>query len=386
MKTMIKPSHLNDQAKLKILCDNLCDNIEELLSGLDVEYKHNPKMVTMSCPVHGGDNKGALNLYIQGDSYRGNWKCRTHGCEKTFKGSIIGLIRGILSHQKYHWEKSGDQTCSFADAVAYATAFLKQDMSDIKVSKVSRNKQSFASAIQHMSGRYGNTNNGPLITRDMVRRSLSIPADYYIRRGYSAAILEKYDIGLCNNPEKEMYNRVVAPIYDDQHQYLIGCTGRSIFEKCDNCKSYHDPNSSCPSIDNRWIYSKWKHSSNFKSQNTLYNYWYAKEHIAKSGYVIVVEGPGNVWKLEEQNIHNSVAIFGASMSDRQKIILDSSGAMTIIVLTDNDEAGRQAAIQIKDKCSKTYRVFVPTISQPDVADMTPDQIQSEIVRFIESKI
>lgn len=386
MKTMIKPSHLNDQAKLKILCDNLCDNIEDLLSGLDIEYKYHQKMVTMSCPIHGGDNKGALNLYIQGDSYRGNWKCRTHGCEDIFKGSILGLIRGILSHQKYGWEKSGDQTCSFADAVSYATSFLKQDMSDIKVSKISRNKQSFTSAIQYVSDKQNNINSGPLVSREMVRRSLSIPANYYIQRGFSADILDKYDIGLCNNPNKEMYNRVVAPIYDDEHNYLIGCTGRSIFEKCDTCKSHHDPNSLCPSIDNRWRYSKWKHSSSFKSQNTLYNYWYAKEHIAKLGYVIIVEGPGNVWKLEEHAIHNSVAIFGASMSDRQKIILDSSGAMSIIVLTDNDEAGKQAAIQIQNKCAKTYRIFIPTISQPDVADMTSDQIQSEIISFIESRV
>ena len=169
-------------------------------------------------------------------------------------------------------------------------------------------------------------------------------------------------------------------------EYLIGCTGRSIFEKCDHCGAYHAATDACPDIEKRWLFPKWKHSSNFKSQNSLYNYWYAKEHIQKLGYVIVVESPGNVWKLEENHIHNSVAIFGSSMSDRQKVILDSSGAMTIIVLTDNDEAGRQAAIQIKDKCAKTYRVFIPSISQADVAEMTSQQIQQEIISFIESKI
>lgn len=382
---MNKQSRLNDQAKLKVLCDQLCDNIEDLLGSLDIQYKNGPKMVSMSCPIHGGDNIGALNLYTQGDSYRGNWKCRTHGCEKVFKSSILGFIRGVMSHRKHGWEKDEDKTCSFQEAVNYATSFLKADLNDIKISKLSRNKQSFTTAVQYIG------NNKPIITptggisRAIVRKSLDIPAEYYLNRGYSEDILNKYDIGFCHNPKKEMYNRVVAPIYDDHHEYLIGCTGRSIFEKCTHCSCYHDQNNSCPDKEKRWLYPKWKHSSNFKSQNTLYNYWYAKDFISKLGYVIVVEGPGNVWRLEENNIHNSVAIFGSSMSDRQKIILDSSGAMTIIVLTDNDDAGRQAAEQIKSKCHKIYRVFIPTITASDVGDMTKEQISTEIVGYIESK-
>jgi len=96
----------------------------------------------------------------------------------------------------------------------------------------------------------------------------------------------------------------------------------------------------------------------------------------------LVESPGNVWKLEENNIHNSLGIFGAALSDRQKIILDSSGAMTIIVLTDNDEAGRKAADQIKEKCQNTYRVFTPSITKADIADMTSEEINTEIKDYI----
>lgn len=387
MKTMKKQYHLNDQAKLKVLCDQLCDNIEDLLQSLDVEYKYSPKMVTMKCPIHGGDNTGALNLYIQGDSYRGNWKCRTHGCEKTFKGSILGFIRGVLSHDKYQWEKQGDPTCSFVDAINYASAFLKADLSQIKISKTSRDKQSFTTTIQYITNATQKaTSTEPVISRATVQQSLQIPSMYYIDRGYSKDILIKYDIGLCNNPNKEMYNRVVAPIYDDAHTRLVGCTGRSIFEKCDQCHCYHNPIENCKTPDRVWLYPKWKHSANFKSQNTLYNYWYAKDFIANLGYAIIVESPGNVWKLEENNIHNSVAIFGCSLSDRQKVILDSSGAMSIIVLTDNDEAGRQAALQIQEKCNKTYRVFIPKITAADVGEMTSEQIKLEIIDYIESNI
>ena len=50
---MTKKYRLPDQAKLKIICDELCDNIESLFDGFGIEYKSNSKMISMSCPVHG---------------------------------------------------------------------------------------------------------------------------------------------------------------------------------------------------------------------------------------------------------------------------------------------------------------------------------------------
>ncbi|MFM7796133.1 MAG: hypothetical protein ACKO7N_05150, partial [Candidatus Nitrosotenuis sp.] len=144
--TMTK-SHLNDQAKLKIVCDEVCDNIETLLETFGLDYKFNNKMITMSCPIHGGDNESAFNLYPEGDNYRGNWKCRTHGCEKVFKASVIGFIRGVISHQKYDWENEGDATCSFKEAVEFATQFIKKDLSSIKISRSEKEKRQFTSVV-----------------------------------------------------------------------------------------------------------------------------------------------------------------------------------------------------------------------------------------------
>lgn len=381
MTTTMTKSHLNDQSKLKVVCDEVCDNIESLLDSFGLEYKFNNKMVTMSCPIHGGDNISALNLYPEGNTYRGNWKCRTHNCEKIFKGSVLGFIRGIISSQKYSWSTSGDVTCSFKEAVEYATLFINKDLSSIKINKKDKEKQQFTSIVGYL-------NNEPAkiisrVTRNQIIKSLNIPAQYYLDRKYSKEILTKYDVGLCDKEGKEMYNRIVVPIYDNNYEYMVGCTGRSLYEKCTNCKGFHNPDSSCPTTDSLWKYSKWKHNMDFKSQNNLYNFWFAKQHIFKSGIAIVVESPGNVWKLEENGIHNSVAIFGSSLSDRQKILLDSSGAMSLVVLTDNDDAGRKAAQQIKSKCQNTYRVFIPTISQEDVGEMTSEQINIEIKQYLE---
>lgn len=370
-----------DQAKLKIVCDELCDNIELLLETLDVPYKLNHKMISMCCPIHGGDNPSAVNIYPEGDTYRGNWKCRTHNCEQEFKGSIIGFIRGVISSQKYHWEQAGDKTCTFQEALDYAMAFLKKDLSKIKISRTDREKKDFTNVINYINKDVMQTTSR--IGRDSIIKAIDIPAQYYLDRNYSDTVLTKYDVGLCTKPDKPMYNRVVVPIYDNDYKYMVGCTGRSIFEKCCDCGSYHASTDNCPDVEKRWLYSKWKHSLDFKSQNHLYNFWFAKEHIYKTGVAIVVESPGNVWRLEENGIHNSVAIFGSSLSDRQKILLDSSGAMSLVVLTDNDDAGKKAAEQIKSKCQNTYRVFVPTISKPDIGEMTSQEIQTEIQEYME---
>lgn len=379
--TMMIESRLNDQIKLKILCDDLCDQIESVLDHFNLEYKSNGKMISMCCPIHNGDNPSAISLYPTGDTYRGNWKCRTHNCEKTFKGSIIGFIRGIISSQKYNWTKPGDKFASFKEAVEFTTKFLNKDFSDIKVSKVDRNKKTFTSIVGYI-----NSEQQPetkLISRDNIVKALQIPAQYYVDRGYSPEILTKYDVGLCSSPGKEMYNRVVVPIYDNDYKYMVGCSGRSMFEKCGKCSSFHDTNNHCPNDEMLWIHSKWKHNSEFKAQNYLYNFWFAKKFIMQSNIAVIVESPGNVWRLEENGIHNSVGIFGSSLSDRQKILLDSSGAMSLVILTDNDDAGRKAAEQIQKKCQNTYKIYIPKISKNDVGEMTSEEINSEIKTILE---
>ena len=374
---MNKASRSYNQNQLKILCDNLCDQIDNLFEVLDIQdIKQNGKMLVGCCPIHDGDNASAFNLYPDGENYRGNWKCRTHNCDKVFKGSIIGFVRGVLSNRKHNWKIDGDKTVSFNDTIKFIEDFLGHNLDNIKVSKSEIEKRTFASVVKHIVN--NDNDNLPKISRHSIRNSLQVPSTYFIQRGFDSKILDRYDVGLCDKPEKEMYNRAVAPIYDIDHKYMVGCTGRSIFDKCLNCGSFHDPSHTCPSSEDKWKFSKWKHNYQFKSQNHLYNLWFAKKHILESSKVILVESPGNVWRLEENGIHNSVALFGSSLSDKQKILLDGSGAMTIICIMDNDDAGTKALEIIKNKCRNTYNIININISKPDIAEMNSDEIEKEI--------
>jgi 5S rRNA maturation endonuclease (ribonuclease M5) len=378
MKTPMK-SRSYDQNKLKVVCDQVCDNIEDLLNALDIEeFKMSNKMITMSCPIHGGDNPSAVNIYHTGDYYRGNWRCRTHNCDSTFKSSIIGFVRGVLSKTKYRWNREGDETASFQEAVDFCLSLLNKNIKDIKISRADAEKNTFARIVENVKQ---TQNTSPLskITKAQVREFLQIPSEYYIQRGYTKEILNKYDVGLCDNPNKEMHNRIVVPIYSIDGKVIVGCTGRSVFNACSKCNHYHAPTSECPDKEDIWKYCKWKHNFGFKSQEHLYNFWFARDHVQKSRTIILVESPGNVWRLEEAGIHNSVAIFGSSLSDKQKLLIDSSGAMNIILLMDNDDAGQKAIKQITEKCKKIYRIYSPSFEGPDVGELSIEDIRNTLV-------
>jgi 5S rRNA maturation endonuclease (ribonuclease M5) len=261
--------------------------------------------------------------------------------------------------------------------VSFAQKFLNLSLEDIKVSKKSIEKTKFINSIRYITDNKENKVKG--ITRNQAVKALKIPSKYFIDRGFSHQILARYDVGECFNPNKEMYNRAVVPIYDDKYEYMIGCTGRSIFEKCDKCSAYHNPNEQCPEPDNLWKFSKWRHSYKFKTQEHLYNMCFAKKHIKEMRSAVIVESPGNVWRLEEAGIHNSVAIFGSSLADRQKLLLDMSGAMSLILIMDNDQAGKKAREQITKKCSKIYNIYNIDIPEKDIACMSIDQIQAYIL-------
>ena len=169
-----------------------------------------------------------------------------------------------------------------------------------------------------------------------------------------------------------MYQRAVVPIYDNDHKYIVGCTGRSIHPRCEECKHYHPPKENCRH------FPKWMHSKGFQKEKWLYNYWKAKNYMLDTGVAILVESPGNVWRLAEAGIYNAVAIFGTAFNNDQKHLLDESGALSIVCLMDNDEAGKKAAAKIEEVCGRLYRLYFPRFNANDVADLNVDGVTSDI--------
>lgn len=374
--TMAKMYHskYKDYGKLKTLSRLAVKYSDQLYEyfGIQKSYK-NEILIKSVCPIHGGDNPTALNLYYNGD-YKIHYKCRTRQCEEIFGNDFIGLIRGALSRLNYNWEGSGDQTASFSESVEFLLKFLDQDFDTLSSENVNVEKLKFGSmvnAIDETSPHKG------VITRESYRERVQVPAPYYEKRGFSSEVLDEYDVGFCNNSSKPMYQRSVVPIYDNEYKYIVGCTGRSIFEKCSECNNYHNPQNKCRH------FPKWLHSKGFQKEKWLYNYWKAKASILDTGVAIIVESPGNVWRLAEAGITNVVAIFGTAFNNGQKHLLDQSGALSLVCLMDNDEAGQKAAKKIEERCGRLYRLYFPRFDANDVADLNVDKITSDIKPWID---
>ena len=107
--------------------------------------------------------------------------------------------------------------------------------------------------------------------------------------------------------------------------------------------------------------------------------WYAKEHIYKSKCAVLVESPGNVWRLEEAGVKIALGLFGASLSDGQLYALNSCGAMNIVLCMDKDEAGEKGSQTISSKLMKSYNVIVLDINASDIGEMPVSLIKRDVV-------
>lgn len=361
-----------DSGRLLAVQIMLCSRIDELMDGLGVEMSRAGKRYVGPCPVHGGDNSGACSVYHEGDTVPGFWQCKTRNCERVFKPTIIGFVRGVLSNQK-GWRSRNQPTVGFRDTLAWCCEFLGQDINSIKVDEDALEKTRFGGGVAVLTRRP--KEGGLKLSREAVRARLVTPAPYFVNRGWSAEVLDRYDVGLCDDPSKPFHDRVIVPVFDDAGKVVVGWTARSVHEKCEKCKHWHAPAKGCPRSDSEMrLACKWRNSDNFDRESRLYNWWSAKDEVRDGGVVCVCEGPGDVWRLEEAGIRCGVGLFGNLITDEQQVRLEMSGAMTLISLLNNDTAGASGNADLKEKLSRCYRLVFPPLPKNDLGDMSPVEV------------
>lgn len=162
-------------------------------------------------------------------------------------------------------------------------------------------------------------------------------------RGLEYNILEHFEVGYSSAKD-----RVVIPVRDAQYK-AVGFIGRAI-------KSEQEP---------RYLYNK-----GFKRADVLFNIQNAKQYSS----CIIVEGSIDAMFIHQAGFPNVVATLGSKVSDYQyklmKRYFDS-----IIVFSDNDEAGEQMKRDILFACSgkDLYTVELPA-DKKDAGEMTQEEI------------
>ena len=344
--------------ELKKLSDKIATNIVSILERLGIEVNDFDDYISCPCPVHEGDNPNAFTMTTDcSHPYFGMWKCWTQGCEERNINTPIGLVRILLS-------KAKEEDVSFDDTILYCMKLTETNAEDLNKESTTIKFDTLSAFERALQKREKNKASG--ITRSEVRKSLQRPAKYYIERGYSEKVLDEFDVGVCADQTKQMRGRVVAPVYDDEFKFMVGCVGRVAHENYNG--------------------RKWVNSKQFYAGAWLYGYWLSQDYIRKNRSVILVEGQGDVWRLWEAGIKNVVGMFGSGLTDTQTRILETSGAFTLILLTDNDEAGKKARMSIRKKCERTFNILEIDLSTKDVGEMSVGQISKELKPKLEGYI
>lgn len=359
-----------DNNQINFIQKRACERITEIFNALGCEYTERHDYLQCACPVHDGDNNRAMFWAIRSS----HWNCKTRGCHQDsisgFSSSVFGLVRGTMSRKtKRKW--SFQQSVYFvAQVLGLEQCFVDQTTAqDIEIDKIVRLYRKKQCATK--------SHGIPLSTMIPLLKSDQV---YYPNRGISPEIIAKYHISFCNTKHKSMYKRAFFPILDTTGRYIVGWSGRSIYNKCIKCSMYHHPErSSCPDSKYKGIYTKWKHSKNFHVELCLYNIWYAKPFINKTNMVILCESSNDVWAYEAIGIRNSVALLGLNLSRQQRLLLQNAGALTVVCTFDNDEAGIKAAQRIEKDLTHYFRVFCITPNNiNDIGDMLPLEIKTMI--------
>lgn len=353
----------------------LIENITDLFDKLGIEeYQDDYKKIVFACPIHNGDRPNNSSILKAGT---GNWKCFSEGCHEKYGSSngasLIGFVQAVLSQEKPITFYAALKWCAeFVGEVDYNPENVIDEDSKTEFIQLARYINREKSSI-------------PTFTpRNLVKTFLQIPAEYYLKRGYGERVLNKFDVGYCFSPQRSFFDRVVTPFYDDRGEYMIGASGRNKNEQCPRCHLHHNENVRCPiTKEEKIVATKWKHTSNFAADSYLYNYWNAKKHILNSHTVILVEGPGDVWRLEEAGIYNSLGLLGARLSTNQQIILEQSGAINLIVATDNDEAGKKAFNSINNNCKNIFNIKKAELPNKDPGSLTIEEVKQIFIPILE---
>jgi len=327
------------QLKMKLMT-----RISDLLNFFEIyDCFHGDLKITSACPVHQGDNHTAFNINIDHDDvFYGTWFCNTKRCHED-GNDIIALIGKLMSL------KNGDQV-PFTKVLSFCEDFVKDVDGDF--SKFSNKRDTLSSILAANS----KTKTKGKYDRSQVRSRLVFPCQYYLDRGYSPEALDHFDVGVCKDSRSEMYNRAVFPVYDESDEFMIGCVGRTISNDV----------------------KKWVNKKGFNKASYLYNYGKVLSDISRTSTIILVEGQGDVIRLYEAGIKNAVGIFGSNISDSQVFLLQKSGALNIVIMTDNDDAGGVCRSKARDKLKLSFNVYDVVTPTCDVGDMTTEEINKII--------
>jgi DNA primase len=181
---------------------------------------------------------------------------------------------------------------------------------------------------------------------------------YWTKRGISKKTIEEFGGGYCSSGI--MMGRYVFPIFDE-NKNILGFSGRDVSNKS--------------SI-------KWKHVG--AKSLWFYPLFQSREEIKKSNNVIVLESIGDMLKLWDNGIKNTIVAFGINRLEHLIFKIIELDPQKIIISFNNDEKsgenhGRRASISFARNLAKYFnrdkiKIILPK-GKNDFGDMNKEEIK-----------
>jgi len=320
--------------------DLIVDNIEVLLEDLDIDYECLSNNIFMKCPIHGGDNDKGVSISLS----QKNWRCWTRGCHEDFGTDILGFIRGVRE----------DPT--FSDTLRYVCKLYNIGNEYKSTSTKPENKKSeFDEIVSIFNKKELSVQPERVKTIETLNNSF-----YFEKRGFLPDTLDYFGVKDCIDKTSSMWNRAIIPVTSDGHK--IGYIARAT-------KNFIQP--------------KYLFSDGFKKTHYLYNYDKAIGIAQEKSALFLVEGQGDVWRMYEAGVKNCVGLFGKDISETQKTKLIQSGVTNLVVLTDNDQAGREGKMKIQRELNRMFNLIYPPMQKKDIGDTSVKKITKHILPEVE---
>jgi len=321
---------------LQALKEQANDNIELIFEAFDVELVDRGDFLQGCCPIHGGDNPTAFS-WVKDRAY---FRCFTRHCERD-GADVFDFV------QKF-------KHCTLAQAKEIvASIVIDENYKETPEAQLTAD----AKFKQHIRKNYKSPKNFQIFNPNCLEK-LKTP-EYLLSRGFSPDVLNEFNVGYCDNPRSEYYNRDCIPIYHHDGP-LVGFTGRIIYE------DYAE----------RQV-AKWYHTPGLLKGQTLFNLHRAREAIRKTHKAIVVEGPLDVLKCWEAGIHNVVAVLGSDLSGPQRSLLLAAECYDLILAFDNDKAGIKSTNTIKESCKNYFHIYQYILPEgKDIGDLTVEEVKN----------
>jgi len=308
--------------------------MEQALShyGLLDRFKKSGDNLSGPCPIHKGENPTQFRVSVSKNLWHCFSECKHGGNVLDFIAKMENSSIHAAALKAIEWFKLDPEAMS-ADSSGEEAEVPEHDEA-----KPAKAKPASAAKAEN------NTPNPPLKFR---LEKLDPKHSYFAQRGITEDAIEEFGLGYFTGEKGIMLGRIVIPIHN-AHGELVAYAGRTPGE----------PDKDTP---------KYKLPPGFRKGQELFNIHRADKASAKEP-LIIVEGFFDVIKLYQLGHTKAVALMGSTMSAAQeKLIFESTTPQSqILVMLDEDEAGRAARDEIGMRLSKFCFVKVNSFSQEGV--------------------